>query len=84
MPCNGAFRLHRWLSSKESACDEEDERDVSLIPGPWRKAWQLIWLENPMERGAWSSIVHRVTNSPDTTEATEHVCMVLFNLSGSF
>ena len=33
MPCNGAFRLHRWLTSKESACNAADGGDVSLIPG---------------------------------------------------
>ena len=88
MPCNGAFRLHRWLSNKESACNAAHAGDVSLIPGlgkkPWGKAWQLLWLENPMETGAWRSTVHRVTKSPDMTEAPEHVCMVLFNLSVSF
>ena len=33
MPCNGAFRLHCWLSSKESAFNAGDAEDVSLIPG---------------------------------------------------
>ena len=29
------------------------------------------YLENPMDRGAWQAIVHRVTES-DITEVTEH------------
>ena len=33
---------------------------------PWRRAWQptsVFCLENPMDRGAWRAIVHRVTKS---------------------
>ena len=33
---------------------------------PWRRAWQPILvfcLENPLNRGAWQAIVHRVTKS---------------------
>ena len=33
---------------------------------PWRKAWQptpVFFLENPMDRGAWQAIVHRVAKS---------------------
>ena len=37
MPCNGAFRLHCWLSSKESAFNAADGGDVSLIPGLGKK-----------------------------------------------
>ena len=31
-------------------------------------------LENPMDRGAWQAMVHRVAEL-DTTEATEHACL---------
>ena len=33
---------------------------------PWRRAWQPLQysrLENPMDRGAWQTAVHRVTQS---------------------
>ena len=30
------------------------------------------YLKNPMDRGAWQAIVHRVTKSLDMTEVTEH------------
>ena len=32
---------------------------------------QYSYLENPMDRGAWRAIVHRVAKR-DTTEVTEH------------
>ena len=44
-----------------------DERDFGSIAGSgrflWRKAWQhtpAFFLENPMDRGAWWAIAHRV------------------------
>ena len=54
-----------------------DIRDRGLIPGsgsdlleviPWRKKWEILefWyscLGNPMDRGGWWAIVHRVTKS---------------------
>ena len=55
-----------WLlSSKESACNA---RNVDLIPG-WEKCpgerngnpLQCSCLGNPLDRGAWSAIVHGVT-----------------------
>ena len=30
---------------------------------PWRTTWQPTLVKNPMERGAWRAIVHRVTKS---------------------
>ena len=48
-------------------------RDGSLIPGTGRfpgegsgNPLQYFCLKNPMDRGAWQTIVHRVTES-DTT-----------------
>ena len=32
---------------------------------------QYFCLENPMDKGAWQSMGHRVTKSLDTTEATD-------------
>ena len=57
---------------KESTCNAED---LGLIPGlvkiPWRRGWQALqdsYLENAMDRGAWSATVHGVAKSLDTTE----------------
>ena len=53
--------------------------DTSSIPGLERSPGgghgnllQYSCLENPLMRGAWWAIVHRVAES-DTTEATEHM-----------
>ena len=50
-------------------------RDMSLIPVSRRSPGegnsnplQYSYLENPIDRGAWQAIVHRVAES-DTTEA---------------
>ena len=47
-----------------------DVRDMGLIPGLGRcpggghgNPLQYSCLENPMDRGAWGAIVHRVTES---------------------
>ena len=52
---------------KESACSTED---WGSIPGPGRSPGegdgnplQCSCLENPMDRGAWQAIVHRVAKS---------------------
>ena len=53
--------LPRWLSSKESACNAGDARDVGSIPGLGRSpgegngyplqflAWKIPWAEEPGE-----------------------------------
>ena len=53
--------------SKESACNADD---LSPIPGLGRSPGgghgnplQYSCLENPMDRGAWQAIVHRVAQS---------------------
>ena len=47
-----------------------DLRDVGLIPGLGRSPGegngnplQYSCLENPMDRGAWQAVVHRITES---------------------
>ena len=57
-------------SRKEPACQCRRCKRCGLEPWvrktPWRRAWQLIQyscLENPMDRGAWWSIVHGVAQS---------------------
>ena len=59
--------LPQWLHDKESACKAGD---LSSIPGSGRSPrgghgnpLQYSCLENPMARGAWWAMVHRVTKS---------------------
>ena len=61
------------LDGKESACSEGD---LGLIPGLRRSpgrghgnSLQCSCLENPIDRGAWWAIGHRVTEELDMTEA---------------
>ena len=64
-----------WLSSKESPCNAGAARDVGLIPGLGRSPGgghsnplQYSCLENPVDRGAWWAMVHRVAESDMTDE----------------
>ena len=59
--------IPRWLSGKETVCQEED---VGLRPGlgmaTWRRKWQpipVILPQNSMDRGARWATVHRVAKS---------------------
>ena len=61
---------------KNSSANARDVKDPDLITESGRspgggngKPLQYSCLENPMDRGAWWVIVHRVAES-DTTEAT--------------
>ena len=66
-------RLHRllcWLSGKETTCSARAAGDPGSIPGSGRSPGegngnplQSSGLGNPMDRGAWWAIVHRVANS---------------------
>ena len=60
---------------KNLPANAEDIRDVGLIPGLGRSPGggrdnplQYSCLENPMDRGAWWAMVHRVSQS-DMIEA---------------
>ena len=62
--------LPRWLNGKESACDEEDIKDMGSIPGLGRSPGgghgnplQYSCLENFQDRGAWRATAHRVAKS---------------------
>jgi len=67
-----------WLSDKESDFDAEDTGDsAGLIPG-WGRSpggghgnpLQYSCLENPMDRGAWRTTVHKVAKKLDSIEVT--------------
>ena len=62
--------LPQWLSGKESACNAGATGDMGSILGSGRSLGgghgnplQYSCLENPMDRGAWWAIVHKVTKS---------------------
>ena len=59
-----------WLRGKESACSTGAAGDMGSIPGPERSSrgghgspLQYSCMGDPMDRGAWRAIVHRVTKS---------------------
>ena len=61
-----------WLSSKDSACQEET---AVLIPGLGRSPeggngnpLQYCCLGNPMDSGAWQATVHGVPKESDMTD----------------
>ena len=61
---------------KNPPANTGDIRDPGSIPGSERfpgegngKPFQYSCLENPIDKGTWQAIVHRVTES-DTMEAT--------------
>ena len=66
-------------------------RDAGLIPGLGRSPgvgngnpFQYSCLENPLDRGAYQSIVHRVTKKSDTTEHNSIIFCFRAYLSGIF
>ena len=57
-------------SGREPACQCRRLRDIGFIPGSGRSPGgghgnplQSSFLENPMDRGAWQAVVHRVAKS---------------------
>ena len=59
---------------KNPPANAGDTRDMGSIPGLGRapregngNPLQYSCLENPMDRGAWQAIIHRVTKESDTT-----------------
>ena len=78
----------RWCSGKESICIAGDARGAGLTPGLERSPGvgngdplQYSCLENPIDRGAWCSTVHRVAEL-DNTEHT-HTCFSVTTLPTS-
>ena len=72
---NGLLRVDPWTSQvllvvKNPPANAGDVRDVSLIPRSGRSLrgghgnpLQFSCLENPIDRGAWPTTVHRVAKS---------------------
>ena len=64
---------------KNSPANVGDVKDVGLILGSGRapggehgNPLQYSCLENPMDKGAWWTMVHSIKNESDMTEGTEH------------
>ena len=67
------------LVVKSLPADTRDVKAAGSIPGSGRSPgggngipFQCSCLENPMDREAWKSAVHRITKESDMTEATQH------------
>ena len=89
LPCSPPRHLPdaeiKWASQvalviKNSPDNVGDLRNAGLILGSGRSPGgghgnpvQYSCLENPMDRGAWWAMVHRITEL-DTTEAIQHAC----------
>ena len=70
------------LVVKNLPADTADLRDMGSIPGSGRSPGegngnllQNSCLRSPMDRGAWQTTVHGVTES----DMTEHICMLLLS-----
>ena len=63
VPRYGCPRLPQWYCGKEHACQCKRHMRHGFSPWvrklPWRRAWQ----PNPMDRGGWWAIVHKVTKN---------------------
>ena len=67
----GSLSFLNGSAGKESACNAGDTGNAGSVPGSGRSSgggngnpFQFSCLKNPMDRGAWKSIVQRVSNSP--------------------
>ena len=65
---------------KNPPANSRDIRDKGSVPGSGRSPrgghgnpLQYIYLENPMDRGAWQATVHKVAKL-DMMEAISHAC----------
>ena len=62
--------LLQWFNGKKSVCNAGEAGDTGSIPrsggspgGGHSNPLQCSCLENPMDRGTWRAIVHRLTKS---------------------
>ena len=67
--------LPKWFSGKEQHANAGDARDKSSVPGSGRfpevgdgKPLQSTYLENPMDRGTWWTIVPWSRKESNMTE----------------
>ena len=70
-----------WLNSKESSCNTGATGDTGLITGSgWSPGeghgnpLQYSCLKNPMDRGAWWTIVHRISKEPTQLTRLSRQC----------
>ena len=67
---NPLHALLRWLSGRESICNAGDVFDPWFERFPGEGNGHLLLyscLGNPMNRGTWQAIVHRVEKESDNT-----------------
>ena len=82
--CYGQLGFPGDTRGKECARSAGDTGDAGLIPGSERSPGggpnnplQYSCLENPMDRGAWRAVVHRVTQSQTRPKPlSTYVCVV--------
>ena len=77
-----SYGLHWWVSGKESVCNVGATGDTGTVPGLGRSPGgdhgnplQYSCLENPIDRGAWWTTVHRVAKSQ--TQLSTHALLFL-------
>ena len=73
-------RQVRWCSGKESSCQCRRSKRCGFDPWigkiPWSRKWQPLLYscqKNPMDRGAWWTIVHGVSNNWTRLSVHTHV-----------
>ena len=73
---------------KNPPANTRDIRDASLIPrwgrspgGGHSNPLQYSCLENPMNKGAWQAIVHRITELDMTEPTYTHMLRALLTLA---
>jgi len=66
----GSLSFLGGSAGKESACNAGDTGNAGSVPGSGRSSgggngnpFQFSCLKNPMDRGAWKSVVQRVVKS---------------------
>ena len=69
-----------WLSSEESTCNGVQETSVHPWAReiPWRRAWQPtpVFLENPMDRGAWQAVCGVAKSQTRLKQLSTRACHV--------
>ena len=66
-----ASQVAHWVKNMAAMREMQADAGSILGSGGHGNPLQYSCLENPMDRGAWQAMGHRVTES-DPTEATKH------------